>query len=89
MLDPFAGSGTTLVTAKKLGRQWLGFELSPKYAKQVQARLDAAAPGEPLEGAEEPRISAPATADGKTRNGEPKPLARRRRRRNQEERELF
>ena len=89
VLDPFAGSGTTVVTAKKLGRQWLGFELSPKYAKQVQARLDAAAPGEPLEGAEEPRISAPATAEGKTRNGEPRPLARRRRRRNQEGRELF
>jgi site-specific DNA-methyltransferase (adenine-specific) len=67
VLDPFAGSGTTLVVAKKLGRRWLGFELSENYAAQVQARLDAAAVGQPLEGAEEPRVSAPATAAGKRR----------------------
>src|SRR5205814_783035 len=61
VLDPFAGSGTTLVVAKKLGRRWLGFELSPAYAAQVRARLDATAVGQPLEGAEEPRVSAPPT----------------------------
>src|SRR5205807_5297857 len=65
VLDPFAGSGTTLVVAKKLGRRWLGFELSTHYAAQVQARLDAAAPGQPLEGAAEPKVSAPSTAAGK------------------------
>ena len=26
VLDPFGGSGTTFSVAKKLGRQWLGFE---------------------------------------------------------------
>jgi DNA modification methylase len=81
VLDPFAGSGTTLVTAKKLERQWLGFELSPQYAGQVQARLDAAVPGQALEGAEEPRTSAPTTAQGKRerkpRGGLAKPLRRR------------
>jgi site-specific DNA-methyltransferase (adenine-specific) len=61
VLDPFAGSGTTLVVAKKLCRRWLGFELSPKYCDQIQARLDAAAVGQRLEGAEEPKVSAPAT----------------------------
>jgi site-specific DNA-methyltransferase (adenine-specific) len=61
VLDPFAGSGTTLVVAKKLGRRWLGFELSPNYVARTQARLDAAAEGQALEGAEEPKVSAPPT----------------------------
>lgn len=39
VLDPFAGSGTTLAAAKKLGRDYLGFELSPEYAEKVQDRL--------------------------------------------------
>src|SRR5207244_2765262 len=61
VLDPFAGSGTTLVVAKKLGRRWLGFELSPNYVARTQARLDAAAEGQLLEGAEESAASAPRT----------------------------
>ena len=60
VLDPFAGSGTTLAVARKLDRRYLGFELSDAYAKRVQDRLDAAEPGQPLEGAEEPRVGAPA-----------------------------
>ncbi len=72
VLDPFAGSGTTLAVAKKLGRRWLGFELSENYAARVQARLDAVFPGQPLEGAEEPRVSAPSTANGKRRPTESK-----------------
>jgi site-specific DNA-methyltransferase (adenine-specific) len=72
VLDPFAGSGTTLVAAKKLGRRWLGFELSPNYAAQVLARLDAAKEGQPLKGAEDPKLSAPSTAAGKRRRDLPK-----------------
>src|SRR5262249_20416494 len=41
VLDPFAGSGTTLVVAKKLGRNWLGFELSEDYARRASSRVDA------------------------------------------------
>jgi site-specific DNA-methyltransferase (adenine-specific) len=39
VLDPFAGSGTTLATAKRLGRHYLGIELSPEYADAVRQRL--------------------------------------------------
>src|SRR5262249_26072314 len=39
VLDPFAGSGTTLAAAKKLGRKWLGVELSEAYAAKVRTRL--------------------------------------------------
>ena len=39
VFDPFAGTGTTLLVAKKLARQWLGCELNPKYVKIAEARL--------------------------------------------------
>lgn len=56
VLDPFAGSGTTLAAAKKLNRRYVGFELSAEYAGRVEARLGAIEVGDPLEGGEEPRI---------------------------------
>ena len=65
VLDPFAGSGTTLAVAKKLGREFLGFELSESYVKQVSARLAAIEPGDPLTGPENPLTSAPTTAKGR------------------------
>lgn len=40
VLDPFAGSGTTLAVAKRLGRHYLGMELSPDYADRIRQRLD-------------------------------------------------
>jgi site-specific DNA-methyltransferase (adenine-specific) len=78
VLDPFGGSGTTLVVAKKLGRKWLGFELSKQYARQIQARLKATGVGDVLNGAEEPTVSAPETAAGR-RLGEQNRRVRRRR----------
>lgn len=65
VLDPFGGSGTTLAVAKKLGRKYLGFELSPEYAARLQQRLDRVAVGDPLEGAAEPLLSVPTTGAGR------------------------
>jgi DNA modification methylase len=38
VFDPFMGSGTTGEVAQRLGRQWLGIELNPEYAKLAEAR---------------------------------------------------
>lgn len=39
ILDPFAGSGTTLKAAKELNRQWCGIEINPEYCAIAEARL--------------------------------------------------
>jgi site-specific DNA-methyltransferase (adenine-specific) len=65
VLDPFAGSGTTLAVAKKLRRRFVGFELSEQYTLQVKKRLQAIQPGDPLDGSAEPLTSAPTTAAGR------------------------
>jgi DNA modification methylase len=40
IFDPFAGTGTTLVTAHQLGRDSIGIEIDPKNAKMIQKRLE-------------------------------------------------
>jgi len=61
VLDPFSGSATTLAVAKKLGRKYLGFDLSEEYAKRGTARLELIRRGDALDGAAEPTVSAPST----------------------------
>ncbi len=56
VLDPFLGSGTTAVVAKKLGRRWVGIELSEEYARLAEARIGKVRPGDPLDGPEEPLL---------------------------------
>jgi site-specific DNA-methyltransferase (adenine-specific) len=74
VLDPFGGSGTTLVVAKKLDRRFIGFELSADYVKRVQSRLKTINVGDPIT---DPRITskikAPPTAQGKRRKDVPEP----------------
>lgn len=41
VLDPFAGSGTSLVAAEILDRRWIGIELSENYAKIAVERTQA------------------------------------------------
>ena len=42
VLDPFAGSGTTLIAAKEEGFNFIGIELEPEYVEIAEARLAAA-----------------------------------------------
>jgi site-specific DNA-methyltransferase (adenine-specific) len=71
VFDPFTGSGTTLAVAKKLGRRWLGTELSHEYVRNAIARLAAIESGDPLDGPANPLASAPSTANGKRRRAIP------------------
>jgi site-specific DNA-methyltransferase (adenine-specific) len=43
VLDPFAGTGTTLVAAARLGRNAVGVEIDPDYIRNAADRLHAEA----------------------------------------------
>lgn len=40
ILDPFMGSGTTALAAKRLGRDYIGIEISPEYCVKARERLE-------------------------------------------------
>ena len=42
VLDPFIGSGTTAVVARKLGRRFLGCDINPEYVKIAVSRSKSA-----------------------------------------------
>ncbi len=44
VLDPFCGSGSTLVAARECGRDWLGIELDAAHHRTATARLRTTVP---------------------------------------------
>ena len=40
VLDPFMGSGTTCVAARRLGRHYVGFDVEPEYVKLARERIE-------------------------------------------------
>ena len=40
VIDPFSGSGTTVVVAEQLGRRWMGCDLNPEYNQWAIKRLE-------------------------------------------------
>lgn len=50
VLDPFSGAGTTAVTAKKLGRNFVGIELNELYCAWTQKRLEMAEKDSDIQG---------------------------------------
>jgi site-specific DNA-methyltransferase (adenine-specific) len=61
VLDPFSGSATTVAVAKKLGRNYMAFDLSEQYVELGLKRLAGIRVGDQLNGAKEPTVSAPQT----------------------------
>jgi DNA modification methylase len=39
VLDPFFGAGTVGLVAERHGRDWVGIEINPRYAKIAEQRL--------------------------------------------------
>jgi site-specific DNA-methyltransferase (adenine-specific) len=44
VLDPFVGTGTTAIAAKKLGRSYIGIDIDPGYVKMTEEKLEGIVP---------------------------------------------
>ena len=47
VLDPFFGSGTTGAVAKRLGREYIGIDLNPRYLEKAKMRIAQVIPEKP------------------------------------------
>lgn len=50
VLDPFSGTGTTTISAKRLGRNYIGFEIDESYVKNSMQKLEKTEPNYNLGG---------------------------------------
>ena len=61
VLDPFSGSGSTLIAAERAGKQGIGLEISPEYVATANARLqtlrEASGDGSRIEADQQPVCS--------------------------------
>lgn len=75
VLDPFLGSGTSAVVAKKLGRRFVGVEIDRRYCCLAEKRLAMAAVDQDIQGYFDgvfwERNSAPVHRSHKTKRGQP------------------
>lgn len=44
VLDPFVGTGTTAISAKRLGRKYIAIDIDPKYGEMTEKKLESAQP---------------------------------------------
>jgi site-specific DNA-methyltransferase (adenine-specific) len=44
VLDPFVGTGTTAIAAKRLGRKFVGIDIDPKYVEITNRKLEVEGP---------------------------------------------
>jgi site-specific DNA-methyltransferase (adenine-specific) len=58
VLDPFMGSGTTAIAARRCGRHFAGFELNAEYCALIEQRLAALAEEAAAEVASTPIVRA-------------------------------
>jgi len=57
VFEPFLGSGTTAVVAKKLGRKYIGIEANPEYIKMATERINAVEIAVPVKEARKGQMS--------------------------------